>query len=229
MKPKEPESDCNQVKRRLCEFLKKREEELSSTHENLQFIAVNQEGYYYSDEGLQGVWYRSKDLQDADIKSFLTSDWITNENQMVFARKLQSQLVVDGSIITHFILIRSMEEMAPYFRSSAFSNQSTTYVVDSNGTKMFEDTAVEELRILAVILLLILASVLFVTKFRNSRHPLAKKIPILAMTANAFSEDVQNAFKAGMNAHIVKPVDMKVLIKTVRNLQTGAGAAGTLN
>lgn len=198
MKPKEPESDCNQVKRRLCEFLKKREEELSSTHENLQFIAVNQEGYYYSDEGLQGVWYRSKDLQDADIKSFLTSDWITNENQMVFARKLQSQLVVDGSIITHFILIRSMEEMAPYFRSSAFSNQSTTYVVDSNGTKMFEDTAVEELR-------------------------------ILAMTANAFSEDVQNAFNAGMNAHIVKLVDMKVLIKTVWNLQTGAGAAGTLN
>lgn len=198
MKPKEPESDCNQVKRRLCEFLKKREEELSSTHENLQFIAVNQEGYYYSDEGLQGVWYGSKDLQDADIKSFLTLDWITNENQMVFARKLQSQLVVDGSIITHFILIRSMEEMAPYFRSSAFSNQSTTYVVDSNGTKMFEDTAVEELR-------------------------------ILAMTANAFSEDVQNAFNAGMNAHIVKPVDMKVLIKTVRNLQTGAGAAGTLN
>lgn len=198
MKPKEPESDCNQVKRRLCEFLKKREEELSSTHENLQFIAVNQEGYYYSDEGLQGVWYGSKDLQDADIKSFLTSDWITNENQMVFARKLQSQLVVDGSIITHFILIRSMEEMAPYFRSSAFSNQSTTYVVDSNGTKMFEDTAVEELR-------------------------------ILAMTANAFSEDVQNAFNAGMNAHIVKPVDMKVLIKTVWNLQTGAGAAGTLN
>ena len=49
------------------------------------------------------------------------------------------------------------------------------------------------------------------------------------MTANAFSEDVQNAFNAGMNAHIVKPVDMKVLIKTVWNLQTGAGAAGTLN
>lgn len=70
---------------------------------------------------------------------------------------------------------------------------------------------------------------LFVTKFRNSSHPLEKKIPILAMTANAFSEDVQNAFNAGMNAHIVKPVDMKVLIKTVWNLQTGAGAAGTLN
>ena len=66
-------------------------------------------------------------------------------------------------------------------------------------------------------------------EFRNSSHPLAKKIPILAMTANAFSEDVRNAFNACMNAHIVKPVDMKVLIKTVRNLQTGAGAAGTLN
>ena len=43
------------------------------------------------------------------------------------------------------------------------------------------------------------------------------------------SKDVQNAFNAGMNAHIAKPVDMKVLIKTVRNLQTGAGAAETLN
>ena len=50
-------------------------------------------------------------------------------------------------------------------------------------------------------------------EFRNSSHPLAKKIPILAMTAKAFSEDVQNAFNAGMNAHIVKLVDMKVLIK----------------
>lgn len=34
-------------------------------------------------------------------------------------------------------------------------------------------------------------------EFRNSSHPLAKKIPILAMTANAFSEDVQNAFQCG--------------------------------
>ena len=36
-------------------------------------------------------------------------------------------------------------------------------------------------------------------------------IPIIAMTANAFSEDVKNAMDAGMNAHVAKPIDMKVL------------------
>ena len=44
---------------------------------------------------------------------------------------------------------------------------------------------------------------------RRSSHELAKKIPIIAMTANAFSEDIQHSLAAGMNAHISKPVDMK--------------------
>ena len=131
----------------LSSFLGSREEELSPMGESLRFIAVNAQGYYYSDEGIQGMWYGSRELQDADRKSFLTSDWITNENQMVFAWKLESNLLVDDIPITYFVLIRSMEEMAPYFRSSAFSNQNTTYVVDGNGTKMFQDTTVEGLNL----------------------------------------------------------------------------------
>ena len=58
---------------------------------------------------------------------------------------------------------------------------------------------------------------------RNGKHPLAKTIPIIAMTANAFSEDVQNSLNAGMNAHISKPIDMKLLAKTVYNIQFFGG------
>ncbi len=43
----------------------------------------------------------------------------------------------------------------------------------------------------------------------------AVQIPIIAMTANAFAEDVKEALNAGMNAHVAKPIDMKLLKKTL--------------
>ena len=59
---------------------------------------------------------------------------------------------------------------------------------------------------------------------RRSSHELAKKIPIIAMTANAFSEDIQHSLAAGMNAHVSKPVEMRVLEKTIRSIKSGGGA-----
>ena len=58
---------------------------------------------------------------------------------------------------------------------------------------------------------------------RRSSHELAKKIPIIAMTANAFSEDIQHSLATGMNAHVSKPVEMKVLEKTIRSIKSGGG------
>lgn len=55
-------------------------------------------------------------------------------------------------------------------------------------------------------------------EIRACAHPDAATIPIAAMTANAFEEDVENALNAGMNAHISKPIDMKVLKSTVAEL-----------
>mgnify|MGYP004457403295 FL=1 len=44
------------------------------------------------------------------------------------------------------------------------------------------------------------------------------QIPVIAMTANAFEEDRQKAFEAGMNAHIAKPVDMRILFSTMAEI-----------
>ena len=50
-------------------------------------------------------------------------------------------------------------------------------------------------------------------------RPDAKRIPIIAMTANAFAEDVQASLDAGMNGHLSKPIEMDEVIKAiVRNL-----------
>ena len=46
---------------------------------------------------------------------------------------------------------------------------------------------------------------------RALNRPDAESIPVIAMTANAFAEDVHAAMEAGMNAHVAKPVDLDVL------------------
>ena len=53
---------------------------------------------------------------------------------------------------------------------------------------------------------------------REAGRPDLKEIPIIAMTANAFAEDVKKALDAGMNAHVAKPIDLTVLENTLRNV-----------
>ena len=50
---------------------------------------------------------------------------------------------------------------------------------------------------------------------RAMREPAHANIPILAMTANAFKEDEEAAFEAGMQAHIAKPIDVNVMMKAL--------------
>lgn len=52
-------------------------------------------------------------------------------------------------------------------------------------------------------------------RIRNSNNLLGKAIPIIAMSANAFQEDINRSLQAGMNAHISKPLDMKQLIEAL--------------
>lgn len=49
-------------------------------------------------------------------------------------------------------------------------------------------------------------------EIRTLKNNKKANIPIVAMTANAFEEDKQEAFKAGMNAHIAKPIDIKTIL-----------------
>jgi len=56
---------------------------------------------------------------------------------------------------------------------------------------------------------------------RKLEDPWAASIPIVAMTADAFSENVMECLDAGMNGHIAKPVDIKLVIKEIRRIKDG--------
>jgi CheY-like chemotaxis protein len=50
---------------------------------------------------------------------------------------------------------------------------------------------------------------------RASSHPDAKSIPIIALSANTYAEDVEQSLAAGMNAHLAKPIDLVELADTL--------------
>ena len=52
-------------------------------------------------------------------------------------------------------------------------------------------------------------------EIRSSGRKDSEKIPIVAMTANAFSEDVQKAIHTGMNDHVAKPIDIRLFVKVL--------------
>ncbi len=56
---------------------------------------------------------------------------------------------------------------------------------------------------------------------RKSEKPWVASIPIVAMTADAFSENVTECLNAGMNGHIAKPVDIKLVIREIRRIREG--------
>ena len=55
-------------------------------------------------------------------------------------------------------------------------------------------------------------------RIRAMDRPDAKEIPIIALTANAFDEDVQRSMQAGLNAHLSKPVEPEILFETLESL-----------
>ena len=53
-------------------------------------------------------------------------------------------------------------------------------------------------------------------RIRSCAHPQAKHIPIIAMTAEAFIEDIKNAMKAGMDAHVAKPINLDKMVAAIK-------------
>jgi CheY-like chemotaxis protein len=56
---------------------------------------------------------------------------------------------------------------------------------------------------------------------RALEDPWASGIPIIAMTADAFSENVSECLSAGMNGHIAKPIDIKIVLREIRRIREG--------
>ena len=62
-------------------------------------------------------------------------------------------------------------------------------------------------------------------RIRALRRPDARSVPIIAVTANAFAEDIAATTAAGMDAHVSKPIDFKHLVTVLRGCLGNGSAA----
>ena len=129
----------------FTEYIDSAQSLLSPAGYSMDLIAVDEQGFFYDAHGRQGLWSCVDRLTDRERSSFLTSYWSDERNYVAFARRLHHPQQVGGHTIRYYVLLQPIETIAPLFRSSCFQSPNTTYVMDENGTKMFEDSVAEEL------------------------------------------------------------------------------------
>lgn len=121
----------------------------------------------------------------------------------------------------HFLLVED-NAINSEILGELLQMRGATYTLRENGLEAVEEFKNSRPRTYDAILMDIQMPVMngheATKEIRKLSRPDAKEIVIVAMTANAFAEDVQKARDAGMDGHIAKPVDMKLLCNTLSKL-----------
>lgn len=106
-------------------------------------------------------------------------------------------------------------EIAEYLLSDAGFHVTTAHD-GKEGFLKFEHSAPHQFDIVLMDIMMPVMNGLEASRaIRTSTHPDALTIPIIAMTANAFSDDIEKTRQAGMNAHLAKPVEIQKLLETI--------------
>ena len=133
----------------LAELLRDAQRYLGAVDDSFRFIAVDREGYYYDENGREGIWDGAAALDGSVQKqSFITSMFNESGNRMAFAHHMTQPQPIrsknHASELTDIVLLKTMDSLTPYFRCSAFSDRNITYVLRSSGVKMYSDNTSED-------------------------------------------------------------------------------------
>ena len=134
--------------------------------------------------------------------------------------KQTSELKIDG---LNLLLVED-NELNAEIAETLLSDEGAVVTVAKNGLQavnIFKEKPEGSFdAILMDIMMPVMDGLTATKKIRTLNHPDAKKIPIIAMTANAFKEDKEKCLAAGMNAHLAKPIEIenvkKVLCEQIR-------------
>ena len=132
-------------------YLKKLSE-LSNYHERqIELIAVDSAGHYYTENGRMGLLRGMKYLESAPQRvSYVSNSLTVDDSRMVFLEKLSTPITLQSGekeiTLCYFGISQSMTQLNDYFRCDAYENNNSVYVLDNDGFKLFNANDTELLK-----------------------------------------------------------------------------------
>ena len=132
-------------------YLKKLSE-LSNYHERqIELVAVDSAGHYYTENGGMGLLREMNYLADSpQWVSYVSNSLTVDDSRMVFLEKLSTPITLQSGkkeiTLCYFGISQSMTQLNDYFRCDAYENNNSVYVLDDDGFKLFNANDTELLK-----------------------------------------------------------------------------------
>ena len=126
--------------------------ELSNYHEKqVELIAVDSAGHYYTENGGMGLLREMNYLEDSpQWVSYVSNSLTVDDSRMVFLEKLSTPITLQSGekeiTLRYFGISQSMTQLNDYFRCDAYDNNNSVYVLDNEGFKLFNANDTELLK-----------------------------------------------------------------------------------
>ena len=163
----------------LFSYLKKLSELSNYKEKQIELIAVDSAGHYYTEHGRMGLLRGMTYLESAPERvSYVSNSLTVNDSRMVFLEQLATPITLQSGekeiTLRYFGISQSMTQLNDYFRYDAYENNNSVYVLDNNGFKLFNANDTELLKGHNVYTVLSQMSYLHGSSFAEAKEQLAR-------------------------------------------------------
>ena len=163
----------------LFSYLKKLSELSNYKEKQIELIAVDSAGHYYTEHGRMGLLRGMTYLESAPERvSYVSNSLTEDDSRMVFLKQLPTPITLQSGekeiTLRYFGISQCMTQLNDYFRCDAYENNNSVYVLDNNGFKLFNANETELLKGHNVYTVLSQMSYLHGSSFAGAKERLAR-------------------------------------------------------
>ena len=163
----------------LFSYLKKLSELSNYKEKQIELIAVDSAGHYYTEHGRMGLLRGMTYLESAPQRvSYVSNSLTEDDSRMVFLKQLPTPITLQSRekeiTLRYFGISQCMTQLNDYFRCDAYENNNSVYVLDNNGFKLFNANETELLKGHNVYTVLSQMSYLHGSSFAEAKERLAR-------------------------------------------------------